>query len=417
MKNHNDTAVPVIRTERFESLDVLRGFALLGILVINIQLFAMPEAAYSNPSVWGDLSGINYLVWLLSHVLADQKMMTIFSMLFGAGIVLFIERAEQRTDGAVGLHLRRSFWLLLFGVLHAYLLWYGDILVLYGLCAFVVVWFRRWRPVTLILVGTAFLAVSTCIYLYAGWSMPYWPEEVRTAFLAETWQPERDSTAAEIDAYRGGWLDQMAHRVPAALAMQTFVFLIWGFWRAAGLMLIGMALYKLGVFSAQRAPAFYTGLIVVGLLLGVPLVGYGVHWNFANDWGPLSLFYGSQFNYWASVPVSLAWVALVMLACQRQLLPRLLARLAAVGRTAFSNYILQTLICTGIFYGHGLGLFADVSRIGQIGIVLAVWIVQLLVSPLWLRHFRFGPLEWLWRCLTYWQWLGMRTTAPAGKLA
>ncbi len=409
MNSQNNIAVPVVQTERVESLDVLRGFALLGILVMNIQLFAMPQAAYSNPSAWGDLSGANYLVWLVGHLLTDQKMMTIFSMLFGAGIVLFIERAERHTNRTVALHLRRSFWLMVFGILHAYLLWYGDILFVYGLCAFIVVWFRHWRPSSLILLGTLFLAVSTSIYLYAGWSLPYWPEDVRSGFVLESWHPDLAGAAAEINAYRGGWLEQMAHRVPAALEMQTFILMIWGFWRAAGLMLIGMALYKLGVLSAQRSPAFYTKLVAVGVLIGLPMVSYGVYWNFANDWGPLSLFYGSQFNYWGSLPVSLAWVAAVMLAWQRQLLPRLLARLAAVGRTAFSNYILQTLICTSIFYGHGLGLFADVPRTGQIAIVLAVWIVQLVLSPLWLRHFRFGPLEWLWRCLTYWQWLGIRT--------
>ncbi|MFQ5724758.1 MAG: DUF418 domain-containing protein, partial [Terriglobia bacterium] len=176
---------------------------------------------------------------------------------------------------------------------------------------------------------------------------------------------------------------------------------IWGFWRAAGLMLVGMGLYKLGVFSARGSPRFYAGLIAAALLVGMPVVVYGIHWNFSHGWPPVSLFYGSQFNYWGSLLVSLGWVGAVMLICQRRALGWLTRRLAAVGQMAFSNYLLHTLICTTIFYGHGLGLFGQVERVGQILIVFGVWGFQLLVSPLWLRRFRFGPLEWLWRSLTY----------------
>jgi uncharacterized protein len=162
-----------------------------------------------------------------------------------------------------------------------------------------------------------------------------------------------------------------------------------------------MALYRLGVLSAQRSAACYSWMIIAGVLIGLPLVAYGVHWNEANAWGPQSMFYGFQFNYWGSIPVSLGWIGAVMLLCRSGMLAWLRSRLAAVGRLAFSNYILQSLICTTIFYGHGFGLFGEVERVGQIAIVAGIWLFQLLVSPLWLRRFRFGPLEWLWRSLTY----------------
>jgi uncharacterized protein len=392
---------PVEPGERIDALDTLRGFALLGILVMNIQLFAMPGSAYINPTVWGDLTGANYLVWLLSHLLTDQKMMTIFSMLFGAGIVLFADRALARGASPARLHYRRMFWLLLFGLAHAYLLWLGDILFLYAVCAFVVFWFRGLAPARLIMLGIATLAVSSIIFVGLGMSMPSWPPEQQAEFIEQSWQPPPEVLAAEVDAYRGGWLTQIVYRAPGALEFQTFYLAIWGFWRAAGLMLIGMALYKLGVLSARASTRLYAGFIAVALLVGLPVVAYGVYWNFSNDWGPLSFFFGFQFNYWGSLLVSLGWIGLMMLICRHGLLSWLTLRFAAVGRMAFTNYLLQTLICTTVFYGHGLGWFGEVERTGQIAVVAGVWIVQLLLSPIWLKHFRSGPLEWFWRSLTY----------------
>ena len=183
--------------------------------------------------------------------------------------------------------------------------------------------------------------------------------------------------------------------------METNTFLFWAVWRVSGLMLLGMALFKLGVFSAGRSRRFYLTLIAVAILVGIPVIGYGIRHNFANNWeAPYFFFHGLQFNYWASILVSLGWVGAVMLACQKGL-SRLTRPFAAVGQTAFSNYILQTVICTTIFYGHGFGLFGEVDRVGQAGIVLVIWAFQLAISPIWLRHFHFGPLEWLWRSLVY----------------
>ncbi len=392
---------PVGPGERIDSLDTLRGFALLGILVMNIQLFAMPGAAYINPTVWGDLEGMNHLVWLLSHILTDQKMMTIFSMLFGAGIVLFADRAMARGVSPASLHYRRMFWLLLFGLAHAYLLWAGDILFLYAVCAFVVYRFRGLTPARLITVGVATLAVSSIIFIAFGMSMPNWPPEQQAEFIEQSWQPPPEALAAEVEAYRSGWMTQVAYRAPSVLEFQTFYLAIWGFWRAAGLMLIGMALYKLGVLSARAPVRLYAGFIAAAMLVGFPVVGYGVYWNFANDWGPLSFFYGFQFNYWGSLFVSLGWIGLVMLICQSGVLTWLRRRFAAVGRMAFTNYLLHTLICTTVFYGHGLGWFGGVERTGQIAIVAGVCALQLLLSPIWLQYFRSGPFEWLWRSLTY----------------
>ncbi len=394
-------------SDRINSLDVLRGFAVLGILVMNIQIFAMPSATYLNPTVWGSLSGVDGAVWYLSHLFTDQKMMALFSMLFGAGIILFTERATAQGKSAVGYHYRRNFWLLLFGAAHAYLLWYGDVLFLYAICAFALYPLRNWRPRRLIIVGIIFLSISSIVYLLTGFALPSLPEEVLVEAIQPSWNPPAAQLAEEIAAYQGGWSQQMSNRVPVTLEMHTFVYLIWGFWRAAGMMLLGMALYKLGILSARADNRVYWRFLAVGVLLGLPIIMIGIQWNFANAWGPASMFLGSQFNYWASILVSMAYMASLILLLKHNRMSWLTQRLAAVGRMAFSNYIMHTLICGFIFYGHGLGQFGQIDRSGQIVIVFGIWILQLLVSPMWLRHFRFGPLEWLWRSLTYWRFQPM----------
>ncbi len=198
--------------------------------------------------------------------------------------------------------------------------------------------------------------------------------------------------------------------------METMVFMIQTGWRALGLMLVGMALLKWGVLSAERSTRFYTRLAVLGLGLGLPVVAYGIVRNFAAEWSiGYSFFLGSQFNYWGSIGVSLGYIALIMLVSQSSRFKGITRRLAAVGRMAFSNYLLQTVICTTLMYGHGFGLFGRVERWQQALIVIVIWIIQLAVSPVWLRHFRFGPAEWLWRTLTYWKPQPMRAPTPVPK--
>lgn len=391
---------PVTEAERIRSLDVLRGFALLGILVMNVQSFAMPFSAYTNPTNYGDLTGVNFAVWLTGHLLVDQKFITIFSMLFGAGIVLMTSRLQARGERPARWHYRRMLWLLLIGLLHAYALWYGDILYLYALGGMVVYPCRKWKPRTLLVTGIVLIAVACAITIFFGLSMPRWPQQEQEN-VRQMWTPSAQKIGEELQAYRGGWLEQMKHRVPLSFQFQTF-FMLMFIWRPLGLMLMGMALYKLGVFAAERSSTFYGRMVAAGFLLGVPLVGYGAYRNFAAGWAlEYSMFYGMEYNYWGSLLVSLGWVGVLMLVCKSGALAGLTHRLAAVGQMAFTNYLLHTLLCTTIFYGHGLGWFGSVPRVGQILIVFAIWALQLIVSPLWLRHYQMGPFEWVWRSLTY----------------
>jgi uncharacterized protein len=273
----------------------------------------------------------------------------------------------------------------------------------YALCALVAVLFRKWSPTLLVVVGIAAVSVASLVYILFGFSLPYMPPDAYEG-MKLGWQPGAEVVSHEISTYQSGWLNQMTLRVPASLRFQTFIFLFFFMWRAGGLMLVGMALFKWGVLTAERSKQFYSVLMAAGLITGFPIVIYGVIRNFAANWSmDQAWFLGSQFNYWGSLPVSLGYIGLMMLLSKLPRLTPITGVLGAVGRMALTNYLLQTVICTTIFYGHGLGLFGQVERSQQILIVLGVWILQLIISPWWLRYYRFGPAEWLWRSLTYWQ--------------
>ena len=369
---------------------------------MNIQSFSMIGAAYMNPYAYGDLTGVNYGVWFLSHLLADSKFMTIFSLLFGAGVVLMASRREATDRSAAGVHYRRMFWLIVFGFLHGLFLWAGDILFTYGICGLWIYLFRRRSPRFLIIAGIVVVSVASLLTMFWQVTMPYWPPEAIDQVEVEWWAPPPEEVQNELDAYRGDWSEQQTLRGPTSVFMQTNHLLTEYLWRAGGLMLIGMALFKLGIFGAARSRKFYVRMMSLGFGLGLPIVVWGVLYCNSSDWDVHSAFFGGgQFNYWGSLLVAAGWIGAVMLVCQRPGWDRIKGTLAAVGRMALSCYLLQTIICTTIFYGHGLGLYGSVSRVGQAFIVVAVWALLLAACPLWLRYFRFGPFEWLWRSLTY----------------
>lgn len=395
-------------SNRIGSLDILRGVAVLGILVMNIQSFSMPAAAYINPTAYGDLSGLNKWIWIFSNLLASQKFMSIFSILFGAGVLIFTENATAKGKNCASLHYRRMAWLMVFGLLHGYLLWYGDILFTYALCGILLFMFRKFPPRRLIWTGLGFFLVPVVLDLLFAFSMPYWPVEAVTSTM-QSWKMDDTALQHYLSAYRGSWLEQMEVRVPGYLFMQTRFFFMYAFWRVMAMMLLGMALFKWKVLSAELSRNWYWRLSLIALLLGLILSGTGVVLNFKNLWSmEFSMFLGKQFNYVGSLGTALGYVGLVLLISKSSSFQRCKTTLSAVGRMAFSNYILMTLICTFLFYGHGLGWFGSVERRFQVLIVFGIWIVILIISPLWLRSFRFGPLESLWRSLTYGSWQSLK---------
>ncbi len=380
---------------------MLRGFAVLGILIVNVQGFARVPSAYLNPTSGGGFEGVDVWIWGAIYLFADTKFISIFSILFGAGIAMMSDRLDAKGESGAAIHYRRQLWLLLIGLVHAYVIWHGDILVAYALCGLILYPLRKLEARSLLVIGGCAVAVVVPLWGLIGMSVPYWPEQ-QAAGAAWEWAPPPEVLEAEIAAFRGGWTDQLRVRAPIALAVQSTVFLSFFLWRAGGLMLVGMALYKLGVLAAQRSRAFYRRMAFVGFGVGLPIAAGGVAYKLSVDFAwERAMFQGSLFNYVGSVGVFLGYVAVVMLAVQGGWLPGLQKRLGAAGRMALTNYITQSVICSLIFYGHGFGLFERVGSLGQVGLVMAIWTLQLVWSPWWLARFRFGPLEWVWRTLTY----------------
>jgi len=424
-------AAPVPAAERLIALDTLRGFAVMGILVMNVYAFAMPLAAYNNPTIMGGTDALNMGTWFLTHVLFDQKFMSIFAMLYGAGIIMMMNRAEVRGSAFTPIFYRRSAWLIVIGLLHAYFIWFGDILFHYGLMGMIVFLFRRAAPRTLITIACVLLPVTLLINFGSSFYMEEMQAQVaeierlqadgtvlddEQQQKLEQWQeirvvfsPSEEDIAADVAAYRGTYIDALTQRAPFVALMQVSSILAVVIWRVGALMLLGMALMKLDVLSGERSTRFYKSLTLVGYGVGLPLAITSAVLLEANEFDPLFVArYGGIPNYFGSVLVALGHIGVVMLVLKSGALKGLSDRFAAVGRMALSNYLAHSLVMTSLFYGYGLGLYAEVPRFPQQGFVLALIGLQLLVSAWWLERFRFGPAEWLWRSLTYLQRQPMR---------
>ena len=424
-------AGPVTAAERLVSLDTLRGVAVMGILVMNVYAFAMPLAAYYNPLIMGGTDALNMGTWFFTHLLFDQKFMTIFSMLYGAGVVMMMNRAEARDVPFTSVFYRRSAWLIVFGLLHGYFIWFGDILFHYALMGMIVFLFRKASPRMLITIACIMLPVTLLI----NFGSSFYMEELQADVAAieqmqsdgatpdeeqqqklEAWlevravfAPTAEDIAAEVTAYKGTYVEALAQRAPFVAFMQLNLTLVFVVWRVGGLMLLGMALMKLGVLSGQRSMRFYRKMTVIGYGVGLPLAILSAVILDAHQFDPLYVArYGGIPNYFGSILVAFGHIGAVLLVVKSGAFQAAVHRVAAVGRMALSNYLAHSLVMTSLFYGYGLGLYAEVPRIWQQGFVAALIGLQLALSPWWLKHFRFGPAEWLWRSLTYGQRQPMR---------
>jgi len=397
---------PTQKKERIVSLDILRGFAVLGILIMNVQAFSMIFAAYQNPFAFGDLTGANLLVWKLSHVFADLKFMTIFSILFGAGIYLMSNKLESKGLNPKNLHIRRMLWLLLFGLLHGYFLWHGDILVNYACVAFFVFLLRNKSVKLLLSLGLVSILIPFLLNIMSGWSMSFWPEE-QINTMAEQWLPTQETINTEMTAFTGSWWSGVTHRWSLVLMMQTVFLLFYG-WRIFGLMLLGIVLFKSGFLSAKKSYKMYLLSMLACFGIGFTLIIAGMNNCFNDGWSlEYSRFFGLQYNYIGSIFVSLGYISVIMLIVKSGVFSRW-SIFGSVGQMAFTNYLLQTIICTTIFYGYGFAKFGTYTRLNQIILVFLIWIFQLVFSVIWLKYFKYGPFEWLWRSLSYKKMLSIK---------
>ena len=424
---------PVAGKDRIIAIDTLRGVAVLGILVMNIYALSMSFAAYQSPLADGGTEWYNLATWFFTHLFFDQKFLTVFALLFGAGLVMLATRAETRGMPYRGVWFRRNVWLLLIGALHGYLLWFGDILFHYALIGMLIYLFRNRSPRALIVIASILLAVGMLAAFGGGTYMQALKSSVaesqqlvaagevlseEQSRQLEEWEeiqvfvkPPEQQVIEDTEAYKSDYMTILKYRAPMVAVMQTQGTLGFVLWRVGGVLLLGMALMKLGILSGQRSADYYQRMMIVGYGVGLPIVAIGAWQMWLHDWEMFWLFrVGSLPNYVGSLLVAAGHIGLVMKIVRSGALAGLMRRFSAVGRMAFTNYLLHSLILTTVFYGYGLNLYGEVPRFWLMGFVAAVIAFQLWLSPLWLAKFRFGPAEWLWRSLTYWRFQPMRHT-------
>jgi uncharacterized protein len=409
--------VPVAASDRLESLDVLRGVALLGILAMNIRAMGTPFGAYVYPLAFWEHEGASRAAYIATSIVFDLKMMGIFSMLFGAGVLLYAAKATPGGRAPTGLWFRRMFWLLVIGLCHAYLIWYGDILVPYALCGILVLWWVRRLPAwALCAASVVFLAIGGLLGAATGLFWESMSEADRAAEL-RFWMPSRAAMEAETAALLGSYPEVVAHRAPLAFKAHTIFFAFFFLWRSGGMMLLGMALYKWGFLDGRWSQGAYARTALLCIPLGLGLAAYGVSELERLQYALPDRSVADLWNYSGAVFASVGYAAAIILLVQGGALTWLRRRLAAVGAMAFSNYLLQSTITAVLFLGWGFGLAGQMDYAGQLLVVAAIWVLQLLASPLWLARYRFGPAEWVWRSLTYWHLQPMRRAAPRGTAA
>lgn len=424
---------PVTKAARVESLDILRGVAVFGILMMNITAFALIPQAYDNPLVDGGATGWNLAAYKIINLGFEGTMRGIFSLLFGAGIVLLTERMEQGGAGsmAADVHFRRMLWMLLAGVIHwALMLWYGEILFNYAICGMLLFALRK-LPVKVHLIMAAALLVGAAAMSYGQAQ-----SAVATAAAAsaanqakasgaklspeqdkaiEAWQKEvshHNPTAEEIAEQRnwhtGSWWNAVKGQFAMSYEFQWTDAPRWLMFDMIPFMLIGMALLKMGVLGAQKSARTYAIMTVSGYVIGLGLGWRELQMILDSNFDRLGFVAASETYQFSRLAMVIGHLGLLLLVIRSGLCGWLQRAMGAVGQMALTNYLMQTVICTLLFYGFGFGLWSQLERYQLYGVVASIWLIELAWSPLWLARFRFGPFEWVWRSLTYWQRQPMR---------
>ena len=409
--------------DRIESLDVLRGFALLGILLVNILAFGLVSSAFLDPGIYlTPIGGIDYIVWAFIELSSEGAMRTLFSILFGAGVVLFVTGSTAKSGW---LHYRRNFWLLVFGLINAYIfLWPGDILVTYALSGFVLWFVRNWKARSLLILATFLILIGSLQNFAMKSTLEIArdaAEEMKisiskgeefseeTAEWAQGWidyeednQAEIDNIPNEIKKRTSSYSSAYEYNLEKANEMIYFVLPFFLFLDALMMMVIGMALFKLGVLDGGRDIKFYIRMMCVGFLTGISINAYEVLLITNSNMDIIETNPYFRFTYhFGRLFMGLGYLGLVILLIKIEKLESLRFRLACVGRMALTNYLMHSVIALFIFTGAGLGLLGKFSWSQLYLFVLLIWVIQLYISPLWLKYFYFGPVEWLWRLLTY----------------
>jgi uncharacterized protein len=410
---------------RIVSLDVIRGIAVMGILAMNIIAFAMPFQAYMNPRAYGGAEGVDLWAWIISFIFVDGKMRALFSLLFGASMLLVIERAEAAGRKGSAVHVRRMLWLLAFGLFHFFFIWYGDILTAYALIGLIAALFARKAPASLMKWAIGFLVLGVVSYALF-FASPMLLEAAAKApdadpALVAQWESLKGELAVPSDAviaetlarYRGDYLGIVRYNFTEQWAFLIQGVLMFGA-ETLGLMLLGMWALKSGFLTGAWERARYARLTAILLGIGLPVYAALAYVVVQSDFGVSTTLAVQGFLAAFVRPVvMMGYAALILVVLKGGADGWLVQRIGAAGRAAFTNYLGTSIVATFIFYGWGLGLFGTLGRAESYLVVLGIWVLMLLWSKPWLDRYRYGPFEWLWRSLARGRVEPMRKAAIA----
>jgi len=422
--------VPVTQSERIAILDSLRGIAILGILLMNIPGFGFPENRDSDPSIMNE-TGWNYRTWYFVDWALTGTQRALFSMLYGAGIILFINRQIKKVDGltAAEYYYRRQLWLLLFGLFNAFvLLWFWDILFNYAICGMLLFVFHRLSPKALIAAAAVSLLLMTArenrdLYLdkqkIAKGELAAAIDTTKTkltdqqkddlaAMRAFKEKTTVDSRRKSMEREQRGVLGDYAALYEVQSEKSLYVELYYTYFKIFDLfvfMFLGMAFYKSGILMGKASSALYWWMFIIGLGGGLALSWLRLQPYIENRFNTFEFTKNVSFRYYelARTFRAVGFFGLIMLLYKSGWFKWLFSLMRPVGQMAFTNYLMQSLTMGLFFYGIGFGMFGKLQRYELYYVVGVVWVVEIIWSHIWLRYFNFGPMEWLWRSLTYWK--------------
>ena len=414
-------------SRRIVTLDRLRGVAVMGILAMNIVAFAMPIQAYFNPEALGPASALDRLIYGLNFIFIDGKMRGLFSFLFGAAMLLIIERAKASGESPAGVTYTRQLWLLLFGAIHFYLIWFGDILFAYALTGMVAFLFRNLPVRSLLVWGGLLLVLQTLMMSGSAQQAHSLAQAVAgpnpSPDALESWRDfatdfdvlSPDRLREIVALHLGPWIGIVRNQLTDHLTEPLFFAIFFGP-ETLAYMLFGMAGLKSGFLSGDWSRASYRKVATIALAIGIPIYAF-IGWMLLSDGFSVPAIFTWYMT--ATVPfrplMVVAYSALIILATRGG--GWLSERITAAGRAAFTNYLGTSVLMTGLFYGWGLGLYGSLSRAQLWLVVLAMWALMLLWSKPWLDRFAYGPFEWLWRSLSRMRFQPMRKQLPARAAA
>lgn len=398
-------------TLRYATLDGLRGIAVMGILLMNVTGFALPQAAYLNPAAYGGTAPSDIAVWMANFVLVDGKMRALFSFLFGASMLLVFERAEDAGRSGAMVHFRRMASLLLMGLIHAYLIWDGDILVLYAIIGMVAFGFVGLGSRALVTIGIVLLVVQMLLLASLMQDLADLRDAAArphaAAAAVQAWRnvadeigiPTPAAIARTLAIYRGGYGGIVHERLTTGIATPILQFVDVGA-ETLGLMLLGMAGLRSGFLTgAWRRPS-YARVALATYGIGLPALALIAAGCMRSGFDEVGTVRAAELLAAPFRPiVMLGHASLALLWLGRRPADALTVRVVAAGRMAFSNYLGTSIAMTCLFYGYGGGLFGTIGRARLYLLVPLAWAAMLLWSKPWLDRYRYGPLEWLWRSL------------------